>query len=312
MKKSSFFSVLLLLISLTAVGKSISLTLHTATGDVFGNLLVPDIGSKFPLVILISGSGPTDRDGNNQSMKNNSLLMLADSFQSAGIASFRFDKRGIGESADAMKKESDLRIEDFINDVKGWITLLSKDKRFTKIIVAGHSEGSLIGMVASQNEPGVKKFISISGAGQSADTLLKIQLKDQPGEIKKSIYQKLDSLKQRYTIPNVPSMYYALFRPSVQGYLISWFQYDPQIEIKKLTIPVLIIQGTTDVQVSVDQADRLAAAAVKSQKLIIENMNHVLKTCPTTDRATQIDTYNNPDLPLATGFMTEIIAFIKK
>lgn len=310
--KRILFGVLLLIISFTVNGKSTTLTFHTATGDVFGTLLVPDTGGKFPLVVLISGSGPTDRDGNNQSMKNNSLLMLADSFQSAGIASFRFDKRGIGESADALKKESDLRIEDFINDVKGWIAMLSKDKRFTRIVVAGHSEGSLIGMIASQNEPVVKKFISIAGAGQPADTLLKIQLKDQPEEIKKSVYQKLDSLKQRYTLPNVPSMYYALFRPSVQGYLISWFQYDPQIEIKKLTIPVLIIQGTTDVQVSVDQADRLAAAAMKSQKLIIENMNHVLKTCQTTDRATQIETYNNPDLPIASGLLPEIIAFIKK
>lgn len=285
--------------------------LHTATGDIFGTLLLPVKNHHIPVVLLIAGSGPTDRDGNNPVMKNNSLKMLAEGLQKAGIATLRFDKRGIGESGNAMKKESDLRFEDYVKDVKEWIKLLSKDRRFTKVIVAGHSEGSLIGMIAVQNEKKVAKFISISGAGQCADTLLKEQLSSQPTELKLSVYSMIDSLKHGDTLTNVPSMLYTLFRPSVQPYMISWFKYDPQIEIKKVTIPILIIQGTKDIQVSVHQADLLSAAVPASEKCIIEDMNHVLKTSISTDRSVQIKTYNDPDLPLNAELVYDIVRFIK-
>ena len=122
-------------------------TLSTATGDIKGRLLLPANATTCPVVLLIAGSGPTDMDGNNPMMKNNSLKFLAEGLAQKGIASLRFDKRGIAGSAAAGKEESKLRFEDYINDVTGWIDFLAKDKRFTGITVAGHSEGSLIGML---------------------------------------------------------------------------------------------------------------------------------------------------------------------
>ena len=160
----------------------------------------------------------------------------------------RYDKRGIAESKGAGKSETDLRFDDYVNDAKEWTQLLKKDKRFSKVIVIGHSEGSLIGMIAGTT---ADKFISIAGAGQSADKILKEQLSSQPKEVQDLSFPMIDSLKNGKTIDNVPPMLNSLFRPTVQPYMISWFKYDPQNEIKKLSILTLILQGTTDIQVSV-------------------------------------------------------------
>ena len=126
-------------------------TLNTASGSINGKLLLPAHAKSCHVVVLIAGSGPTDMDGNNPMMKNNSLKFLAEGLALKSIASLRFDKRGIASSASAGKEESKLRLEDYVNDVTGWIDLLAKDKRFTGITVAGHSEGSLIGMLTCRN-----------------------------------------------------------------------------------------------------------------------------------------------------------------
>ena len=166
-------------------------TLKTSTGFIEGSLMLPEKNLSNSAVLLISGSGPTDRDGNNMGMTNNSLKMLATELSKIGIASIRYDKRGIGKSRDAGPKESDLRFENYINDAKGWIALLKNELKYTKIVVAGHSEGSLIGMVAAQDK-NVTKYISIAGAGQAADKILREQLKNQPPSVSMQINSILD------------------------------------------------------------------------------------------------------------------------
>ena len=115
-------------------------------------------------------------------MTNNSLMMLANELKKNGIASLRFDKRGIGESTSSGMQESDLRFENYVNDVKAWVDLLKESNKFSKIIVLGHSEGSLIGMIASQKAE-VEKFISVAGAGNSAGDIIREQLKAQPAVV---------------------------------------------------------------------------------------------------------------------------------
>ena len=294
-----------------------ALVLHTASGDIFGTLRVPVTTAKsVPVVLLIAGSGPTDRNGNGPQTQNNSLKMLSEALMSDGIASLSFDKRGIGESRSSMKSEADLRFEGYVNDVREWIDLLAKDEQFSEIIVAGHSEGSLVGMIAAQNNAKVSKYISISGVGEPAADILKGQLSKQlatqPEAIKNMVFSYIDKLEKGETIADVPVALHVLFRPSVQPYMISWFKYNPQNEIKNLKIPTLIVQGTTDIQVSTAQADLLADANPNAQKVIIENMNHVLKDCERTDMADQIATYNNPSLPINKELAKSIVAFIKK
>ena len=112
------------------------ITLKTATGEIFGTITVPAKESnKYPVALIIAGSGPTDRDGNNMSMKNNSLKMLAEALAKEGIASLRYDKRGIGESRKSGKSELELRFDDYVNDAKGWIDYLITNKQFSKVIV---------------------------------------------------------------------------------------------------------------------------------------------------------------------------------
>ena len=299
--------LLLLFSSLFAQNEEI-VTLSTQTGDIEGTLLIPETDKTPPVALIITGSGPTDRNGNNPMMTNNSLKMLATDLNKNGIASLRYDKRGVAKSRNDGFKESDFKFEHLIQDAKDWIALLNQDDRYSDIIVIGHSEGSLIGMIASQ-DANVSKFISIEGAGQTVDKLIKSQLESQPPMVLEKSLPILDKLVHGETVENVPTMLNSLFRPSVQPYLISWFKYDPQIEIAKLKIPVLIIQGTTDIQVNVDEAERLANANQKAVIKMIEGMNHIMKVAE-LERQKNIQTYYQPELPLADGLVKSIVDFI--
>jgi len=285
------------------------ITLHTATGDIFGTLTTPKKFSKIPVALIIAGSGPTDRNGNNPMMKNESLRQLAYGLAHNNIASLRFDKRGIAESRAAGKSEADLRFEDYTNDARQWLKLLKSDKRFSKLAVIGHSEGSLIGMIAAQDL--ANAYVSIAGAGQPADKIIKEQLAGQPQVVKDTSYAILDSLVQGKTVAHVNPLLYNLFRPSVQPYMISWFRYNPQTEIEKLHIPILIVQGTNDIQVSVAEAKLLAKANPRAQLVLIPNMNHVLKIVE-GDRKANLATYSDASLPISEELVNKIAGFIKK
>jgi uncharacterized protein len=286
--------------------------LKTPTGDIEGSLSLPEQKNTVPVALIIAGSGPTDRNGNNEEMENNSLKMLADALNKKGFAALRYDKRGVGQSSEVNKDEMEMRPETYVNDVEEWVDLLGKDKRFTKIIVIGHSEGALLGMLAAVNNKKVKGYVSIAGAGRPIDEILKEQFAGVPENVKEIIYGMLDRLKKGDTLTNVPTIFYALFRPSIQPYMRAWMKYDPQKEIKKLTIPTLIVNGTTDIQVKVLDAELLAKAQPKAELRIIKNMNHVLKDCETMEKELQKPLYNNPTLPLNMEFSKELTDFMIK
>lgn len=290
-----------------------SISLNTSSGQINGKIITPG-SSTYPLVLIIAGSGPTDMDGNSAmaGMKNNSLKYLAEELGRRGIASLRFDKRGIASSAAAGKDEYSMRFEDGIKDVLEWIDLLSRDRRLSGIYIAGHSEGALVGMIASQNNPKVKGYISLAGAGRPMSDLLEEQMSAQPEVIRKMVVSVNDSLKAGKLVPNVPLGLQALFRSSVQPYLISCYKYNPQEEIKKLTLPVLLLQGKTDIQVSVKDAELLKQSLPSAEMHLIDDMNHVLKDCDTTDRQAQMAIYNNPDLPVNENLLLFIEKFVKK
>ncbi len=288
--------------------KEENITLTTQTGDIEGTILFPVKEKNITIALIIAGSGPTDRDGNNPYMKNNSLKMMATGLSEKGIATLRYDKRGIAKSKDAALQESDLRFENYIEDAKQWVELLEKDKRFKKVIIIGHSEGSLIGMVAAHQTKS-HKFISIAGVGRPAADVLRTQLAGQPSVVLDAALPIIDQLEKGDTLANVPQMLNTLFRPSVQPYIISWFKYDPQIEIKKLKIPILIVQGSTDIQVTVEDAELLKKANPKADLKIVEGMNHILKKAE-LDRQKNIQTYSNPDLPLKEGLIDVLMEFI--
>lgn len=303
--------VLLTFAILSVVGEEI--VLSTPTGNIHGKITVPQDGIPCPIVILIAGSGPTDMDGNTigTEYRNNSLLYLAQELAGRGIATLRYDKRGIGLSADAGTREEDLRFEHYIDDAVAWADTLSKDSRFTKIAIAGHSEGSLIGMIASNRSSHVKAYISIAGCGSPAYTIIEEQLNKQSPALKE-LAEKINSrLRQGEVVEDVPQYLESLYRKSVQPYLISWFRYDPAQEIAKLKIPVLILQGDKDIQVSTQESQKLFMARMFSSYYIIKDMNHVLKHCEHDNMLMQLETYKDHSLPIKSELIERISSFIK-
>ena len=260
--------------------------------------------------------GTTDMDGNSAigNLRNNSLKFLAEGLAANGIASLRFDKRGIGTSASAGKEEAKLRFEDYVNDVTGWIDYLAKEKRFTTITVAGHSEGALIGMLACQNRPKVKGYISVAGAGRPAYEIIEAQVAAQqnPEAVRKEVASINGSLKNGKEVSDVPAYLQSLYRASVQPYLISWFKYNPRTVIASVKVPVLIVQGKNDIQVSVEDAELLKKGCPAAELLLIDKMNHVLKDCESKAVQQQMLTYGNPSLPVNSTLIASVSTFVKK
>lgn len=287
-------------------------TLETPTGKLFGTLLLPKTRGPYPVVLIIAGSGPTDRDGNSRAIPgaNNSYKYLAQALAARGIASLRYDKRGIGESAAALQKEEDVRFETYIEDAVLWGRKLRADQRFRRLVVAGHSEGSLIGMVAAQRLD-ADAYVSIAGAGGPIQQTIAAQLKGRlTPELQAHFEAIMKSLSEGKTEADVPPPLATMFRPSVQPYLISWFKYDPTKEIAKLKGPVLIAQGTHDLQISVEDARLLARAKPSAKLLLVEGMNHTLKDAP-ADAAGQKAAYSDPSLPVAPALVEGVGDFVK-
>lgn len=195
--------------------------LHTKTGDIFGTVLLPgSLQKKIPVALIIAGSGPTDRDGNNPMMKNDMYKKLATGLVKHNIATVRYDKRGIAASMAPGISEKDLRFENYVDDARQWIDLLKNDERFSKVIVIGHSEGSLTGLLAAAKS-NADEFISIAGPGRTADELIKEQLSTQPQAVRDYAFPILDSLKKGVVTKNILPMYAALLRENVQPYLVN-------------------------------------------------------------------------------------------
>lgn len=280
-------------------------------GMLHGTLEVPSKEAACPAALIIAGSGPTDRDGNSPlaAGRNNSLKLLAEGLASRGIASVRYDKRGVGQSASTMTKEEDLRFETYIDDAVMWAKELRKNKRFTDLMIIGHSDGALIGSAACR-KVNIDAFVSIAGAGFPASQLLLSQLKPKMPE---ALFEKaqtiIHQLNHGKTTDSVPPNLNLFFRKSVQPYLISWFRYDPAEEIAKLKIPILIVQGSTDIQVNSANADALATSNKLAKQITIEGMNHVLKKV-SADISEQISSYGDPSLPIAEELVKGIATFM--
>jgi uncharacterized protein len=281
-------------------------------GHLLGTLTVPEGNGPFPVALIIAGSGPTDRDGNSSMLKTDAYKKLAQGLAAAGIATLRYDKRGVGQSTTVMQSESDLRFDDYVSDAVTCTKFLEDDGRFSSVSIIGHSEGSLVGILAAQQDPKVRAFVSLEGAGRNLAAIVNEQVRANPGT-PAAIVNEVESINASLLagkiVPNPDPALATLFRPSVQPYLISEYRYDPPAEIAKLTIPVLIIHGSTDIQVSTADASLLGAADPKARIATISGMNHVLVDAP-SDRNANIATYSQPALPLSPTLVPTIAQFL--
>lgn len=310
-----FFAALVVAVFATAAHAAIGdqpIVLDTPTGQLAGSLVMPPAKGPVPVALIIAGSGPTDRNGNSKGLPgaNNSLMLLAQALGDAGFATVRYDKRGVGASVAAATSEAELRFDSFVDDAAAWITRLRRDARFSSVVVIGHSEGSLIGMVAAQ-KAGANGFVSIAGAGRRASDVLRTQFAGKlPPELAAQNEAILVGLERGQAAAVVPKELAALYRPSVQPYLVSWFKFVPTERIGALAVPVLIVQGTTDAQVAVSEADALKKARPQAQLLMVPGMNHVLKAAQGTI-AEQMPSYSDPALPLAPGLIAPLVTFMR-
>ena len=287
------------------------LLIPVAGGELKAALEMPDKATG-ELVIIHAGSGPTNKDGNTIGAgSNNSLKMIAESLAEKGIASIRFDKRGVGDNTALIKKEEDLTFDVYVEDVKSIVDYAKKDERFNEIHLLGHSEGALIMTIAAQQND-VASLISVAGIGRPADEVLMEQLSASltPNLLVES-EKALQQLKAGKKVETVSAQLQSLFRPSVQPYMISWLKYDPQHEISNVTVPIIILQGKKDIQVTEKDAENLHAANNDATIHYFDKMNHVLKDVE-GDRDQNLASYYNPDLPLTNGLIDEITEFIKQ
>lgn len=290
-------------------------TLPAQPAPLSGTLLSPE-DAPSAVAVILPGSGPTDRDGNQApALRASTYRLLAEGLAAEGIATVRIDKRGIGASAAAGLDETKLRFSDYAADARAWAAEAARLTNQPCAWLIGHSEGALVALEAVQDAPDpdngkICGLVLLSGAGRPAGGVLREQLTALPDPLKTQAYDALAELEAGRTVAAPPAALAALFRPSVQPYLISWLPLDPAALLAAYEGPVFIGQGTTDIQVGVVDARTLAAADPDATLKLWDGVNHVLKTAP-ADRAGNIAAYADPDLPLAPGVAGDVAAFIK-
>ena len=307
------FAALLLAIAFPALAQFTErpVDLATPTGTIRGSLRAPPGEARGPVVLIIAGSGPPDRDGNQPRLPNDSLRKLAVSLAGEGIASLRYDKRGVGASREAGPAEADLRFDQYVDDAVAWLAWLKADPRFSFVAVVGHSEGAHIGALAAA-KAGAGAFVSISGIARKPSEVLRTQLKPRlPEPFWTESERILAALEKGETVAAVPKELMIVYRPSVQPYLISWFRHSPAEAIAKLDVPSLIVQGTADAQVAVTEGEALKAAARRGTLLLMPDMSHVMKRV-TGDPASAMKGYTDPSVPLVPELVPRIAQFLRE
>lgn len=262
--------------------------------------------------VIIAGSGPTNRDGNSPlGVSARPYALLADALAPYGVATLRYDKRGIAESRGALTREEELRFETGVADARAFASRLKAETGLPCVWLIGHSEGALVAQVAARDDPNVCGLVLVSGTGRPAAAILREQLAGPtlPEALRAPALATLAELEAGRPVAAPPPELAALFRPSVQPYLISWFRHDPAELIGKERRPVLIVQGTTDLQAPMADAERLRAAKPDAELLVVNGMNHVLKLAP-GDRTANLATYADPARPLAPALAQGVAAFL--
>ncbi len=287
--------------------QQLSLTLPSLTLQ--GTLLAA--GKHAPAALIIAGSGPTDRDGNNPlGVHGQTYKLLAEGLAAKGITTLRYDKRGTGATHDAMvQSEAQISVQTLADDARAWAATLRQRAGTPCVWLIGHSEGALLAEMAAQNPDGFCGLVLIAGAGEKAGDTLRRQLQHLPDAMRPAALSALDELESGHLVDNPPPPA-VLFRRSVQPYLISWFQQDPAAMLSRQKLPVLILQGTFDLRIEERDARLLAAAKPDAKLVLLSGVNHILKIAP-QDPAANAATYADPALPLAPGVVDAIADFVQ-
>ncbi|NTZ05470.1 alpha/beta hydrolase [Burkholderia metallica] len=285
-------------------------------GPLNGTLLSP-AADDVPVVLIVPGSGPTDRNGNNPyGIQASTYRLLAEGLLDQGIASVRIDKRGLYGSASAIADADDVTIDDYAADVRAWVTAIRTRTGARRVWVLGHSEGGSVALSAARQTADIGGLILVSTPGRPLGQVLAQQLQSPPANaaVLDNAMSILESLEAGKTVDatGIDPVLMPVFRPQVQRFLMSELAIDPAALLAGYTKPVLIVQGARDIQVGVQDAQRLKDASPRARLTIVANANHVLKTVHTGALDENLAAYSNPDLPLANGVVEAISAFVRE
>ena len=283
-------------------------------GPLKGTMLAPASGGA-PMMLIIPGSGPTDRDGNNpRGLSASTYKLLAEGLAERGIGAVRIDKRGMFASGAAVADPNAVTIDDYAADVAAWTAAIRKQTGAPCIWLLGHSEGGLVALAAAQKATDVCGLVLVAAAGRPMGEILREQLRSNPANapVLERAMAAIDALEagKRVDVVGMHPGLLPLFAPPVQGFLINAFSYDPAKLIANVGKPVLIMQGKRDMQVSVADAERLKQAAPKAELILLPDTNHILKSISSDDRRANMATYADPSLPLAPGVADAIARFV--
>ncbi|AOJ42088.1 hydrolase [Burkholderia lata] len=283
-------------------------------GPLKGTLLSPGTGDA-PVVLIVPGSGSTDRNGNAPSWLHASTYrLLAEGLLGQGIASVRIDKRGMYGSAQAVPDANDVTIDEYATDIHSWVAAIRARTGASSVWVLGHSEGGLVALLAARQSADIAGLILVSAAGRPLGPVLRQQLQSNPANapVLENALSILESLEagERVEATHIDPALMPLFRPQVQRFLMSELTIDPAALLAGYRKPVLIVQGARDIQVTVQDAELLRRANPQAEMALIADANHALKTVRTADLQENLAAYSNPDLPLADGVVEAISAFV--
>lgn len=283
-------------------------------GPLNGTMLAPADGPHGPAVLILAGSGPTDRDGINPlGVKAPTYRQIAEGLAAKGVTTLRIDKRGLFASGLAAADPNAVTVVDLAADAHLWAARLKADTGASCVWLLGHSEGSLIALIAAQDPKDICGLILVAAPGRRLSDVLREQLTANPANapILGQALPALDALEagQKVDVAGMHPALLPLFHPTVQDFLIVMFRQDPAKLAAAYKGPILILQGDADIQVSVEDARLLAAAHPDAKLIILPGVNHIMKA-GSRDRAETRANYADPSLPLAPGVVEAIAAFV--
>lgn len=286
-------------------------SIQGAEGALGGAYLAGD-GAGRPAVLLHPGSGPTDRDGNQRNLRSDNIRLVAEAIAAAGYPTLRVDKRGVGASAAPPLREENISLELYAQDVRRWIDWLTQEQGAPCVILLGHSEGGMIAMLAAAEDERVCGLVLAATLGRPAADVIADQLRAglQPSLLDQALEINA-ALARGERVDNVPSALSALFRPSVQPFLIGFYRLNPPEVLTRSSAPALVLQGDNDLQITVADAQALAAARAGVELRVIEGMSHMLRQAP-RDRAGNIASYNDHATPIDAEAIAAILAFLAR